>query len=576
MPTDVKRALRLLQQLKRVRLQQQRAPYAAAYPEEELDRDATVAQLIHLEQAARQRESATPGRIVTFTAAIGAPRADGSAFAPINPHLRNVLALRVVGGTVHHPAAPTFRAGIDDTIPFVYAQQWPLRRLRLHAGSLSAGGCLSVQFDMSAEASDSGDSTTSVVHRSFANVVALGSTVLVGVRTLSIDVGGAACLVVNSPEVPAGEGTLLSTADKRIKGTVSCDGTTLVGSGTSFASQLQKGDSLYVVERNTGRTHGVVVSAAPVAGDERVAVDGTSFGASYAWLDMDAYRVDLVRSAADGVCFPLLDALDALEWGAVGSFARSPEVTLCQEKESATRSKFMRAFSSGLGKGIELTPASDTAPPTFSRRVSASLVMRQSTMSMAEALFVCEGGLNHYARILEGAAVESTDEYVHVGSYGSQSSIYLRPPHSAAVTEIVMTFSSCSRNAGGVFGFRTDTDLRIKRQQSVISRDVFLAKRIGSTVAVICDELSASVGNTSGSGSAWFEYGAHEPDHLAQPSSTMSLAKSAVGAELVFNPPLALLPGLTLRFRSGGVAISADQLPVAQVLKLQATISAYR
>ena len=223
---------------------------------------------------------------------------------------------------------------------------------------------------------------------------------------------------------------------------------------------------------------------------------------------------------------------------------------------------------------MTLYPAS--TPPTFSRRVSAALVLRQSTMSMGEALFLWEGGLNHYARILEGASFESTDEYVHVGAYGNQSSIYLNPPLSSTVTEIVMAFSGCPTNAGGVFGFVSDADLCIKRHQSAVSRDVFLARRIGSTVAVMCEELSASVGNTSSSGSAWFEYGAHEPDHIAMPSSTMSLAKSAVGAELVFNPPLALLPGLTLRFCVGGVPISADQLPVSQVLKLQATVSAYR
>lgn len=73
-------------------------------------------------------------------------------------------------------------------------------------------------------------------------------------------------------------------ADTRLKGTVTCDGTTLTGVGTSFASQLQKGDSLYVVERDTNTKHVVVVTEAPEVGDETVAVDGAAFATAYAWV----------------------------------------------------------------------------------------------------------------------------------------------------------------------------------------------------------------------------------------------------------------------------------------------------
>ena len=354
MSADVQKAISLLHKLKRLQLQQQQAPLAAeraVLADETRDHEATVVELMHIEHASRQRELSTPGRFVTLTAAAGAPRADGTVFAPINPPLRNVRALRVIGGAVHHPAAPTFRTGVDDTIPFVYAQHWPLERMRLY-GSLSAAGCISVRFEMSAESSDSGDAAKSAMHRSLGNVVALQNTVLVGVQALSIDVGPSVSIVVSAPEAPAAEGALLSTTDKRIKGTVVCNGATLVGSGTSFASQLKKGDSIYVVERATGANHVVVVTGTPVSDSETVTVDGAVFGLSNAWVDTDAYRVDLVRSTAAGVSFPLGNTLEGLKWEAVGFFARSPVVTLCRRDEGPeTRSKFMLAFANALQGG---------------------------------------------------------------------------------------------------------------------------------------------------------------------------------------------------------------------------------
>lgn len=486
--------------------------------EEELMRQA----LLRNEAKSRVRESTGKARTLTLAVSFSladrgqgvapsasAPRVAALVKAALPRPLSQVRALRVVGGTLPHPLAPTFRRGHDDCVPLAYTQRWPVDKLRMRLvgddTQQQQGSRQLLSFSAAIDVAPAGLAAT--VSSCFVGAAASGGRALrdvMLVRLLGMD--DASTLAVGAATAPTPTGTRYAF--------VSSDYTAYWLGSADARALSGRDEQLYVL-----------IHAAP--------------GSLHKWsAGARAYegKGDFLQAVAGGGYAHLLSWSAAYPTSHVAAAA-------------------VTAFVAAVTTGVVATATTAVSAAVLERTAVATLQFQpHATLQRDQAAFVLESAVNHYAKVLElgTASAETTDEYLHLGTYGEHIAFMLDPPASAAVTRVVFAFGSAAdgkvRSAAAVFGLSAGSDFVIERGKTkgVLAPHCFMYHRTGRTMRVVCSEvLTSRIG--SDDEQRWFDYGGYHEQAQADPSATLSLPTGSYGG-VEFSPELPALRALTLQF----------------------------
>lgn len=547
--------LRDLQELRQLKLARSRVVgilggnRGGQWRTEQYEQDRLTASLLKNEAQARQREAQAKLRVVRTTVAFRLDARGGAAVRAELPRpLARVRALRVVGGTVPHPLARTFRDGQDDCVPLGYTQRWEVTRLRLRlSGDVEGGEVAPPLF--------SADSTKARVHI----VATQGGKVSFAVDAPEFNDANKAkpvATVAFSAAVDAGPEGLGDTLATYFTNAAAAGGEALRDVMT--ASLVRLPEALLVCTAEDGvlsppphalftmavtgqfAAYWMAVADAEAAmrtsGSTFILIQATEASARSA----AQARLRTVGSAdADG----LLTSDDLMAWS--GTYAPS-------HRASTALSRFVSALTE-RPLAFERVNATSTKGVLLERTATASLQFEQTTLARDEAAFVLEGAVNHYAQVLElgVAASSSSTKYLHVGTYGERVSGVLDPPATAKAHRVSFRFRSgvdSDRQAAAVFGFEPGKDVVFERGRDhvVVAPRPFMHHRSGQLVRVACEQVESRVGGADAR-AGWFEYGTYHEQAQTEPMITTNLPTGSYG-DTAFSPELRLLRHLDLKF----------------------------
>lgn len=560
--------LRDLQELRQLKLARSRVvsilggSRGGQWRSEQQEQDRLTASLLKNEAQARQREASAKLRVVRTTVTFRlSARGGASVRAQLPRPLERVRTLRVVGGTVPHPLARTFRHGQDDCVPLAYTQRWNVTRMRLrlsgevvggdvapplfsadpakarvhilstHGGLVSfavdapefndankAKAEISVTFSARVDAGPEGLGDALATY--FTNAAAAGGAALRDVMTASlVGLRDARALLVCTPE-----DALASAPPNALF--------SLVESGKFAAYWMAVGDAEALMR--TSATTFIMFTATEASA--RLAAQART------------RTVGATDSSDHGLLMDNGTAGALMEWsGAYGPAHRA----------NMAIASFVSAIRAGP-LSFDRLNATSAHGPLIERTATASLQFEQTTLARDEAAFVLQGAVNHYAQVLELGAV-ATDRtslsasrtYLHVGSYGERVAAVLDPPDTAVVHELSFRFSfgvDADRQAAAIFGFEPGKDVVFARgkDQVVVAPRPYMHHRSGQLVRLACEQVESRVGGADAQ-QGWFDYGTYHEQAQAEPMTTTNLPTGSYG-ETTFSPELRVLRHLDLRF----------------------------
>lgn len=555
--------LRDLQELRQLKLARSRVVgilggnRGGQWRTEQYEQDRLTASLLKNEAQARQREAQAKLRVVRTTVAFRLDARGGAAVRAELPRpLARVRALRVVGGTVPHPLARTFRDGQDDCVPLAYTQRWEVARLRLRLSGVVVGGEVAPPLF-------SADPTKARVHI----VATQGGKVSFAVDAPEFNdanIANSMASVAFSAAVDAGPEGLGDTLATCFTDAAAAGGEALRDVMTTSLVGLPEARALLVCTAEDG------VSPPPHA-LFTTAVTGQF--AAY-WMTIADAEAAMLTSAST---FILIQATEASARSTAQARLRtvgSTDAAAADHGLLATDDALVgwsgryapsHRASTALSRFVsELTErplvfervnatSTTTKGVLIERTATASLQFGQTTLARDEAAFVLEGAVNHYAQVLElgVAASSSSTKYLHVGTYGERVSAVLDPPATAKVHRVSFRFRSSvdsDRQAAAVFGFEPGKDVVFARGRDhvVVAPRPFMHHRSGQLVRVACEQVESRVGGADAR-AGWFEYGTYHEQAQTEPMITTNLPTGSYG-DTAFSPELRVLRHLDLKF----------------------------
>lgn len=524
---------------------------------EQYEQDRLTASLLKNEAQARQREAKAKLRVVRTTVAFRLDaRGGGAVRAELPRPLARVRALRVVGGTVPHPLARTFRDGQDDCVPLGYTQRWEVTRLRLRLSGVVDGGDVApplfsadptkarvhivatqggkVSFAVDAPEFNDANKAKPVATVAFSAAVdagpeGLGDT-LATYFTNAAAAGGEALrdvMTASLVRLPEARALLVCTAEDGVLSPPPHALFTMAVTGQFAAYWMAVGDAEAAMQ--TSASTFILIEATEASARSAAQARSRTVGSA------DAEAADHGLLTSDD---------DLMAWS--GSYAPS-------HRASTALSRFVSALTERPLAFERVNATSTTTKGVLlERTATASLQFGQTTLARDEAAFVLEGAVNHYAQVLElGVAASSSTKYLHVGTYGERVSGVLDPPATATAHQVSFRFRSgvdSDRQAAAVFGFEPGKDVVFERGRDhvVVAPRPFMHHRSGQLVRVACEQVESRVGGADAR-AGWFEYGTYHEQAQTEPMITTNLPTGSYG-DTAFSPELRLLRHLDLKF----------------------------
>jgi hypothetical protein len=213
--------------------------------------------LISVEREARTRDVES-SRVMQRTLVFGEAHAvDGSVTAKLHPPLKNVRSVQVIGGVLHHPSSPTFRANIEDSITFVYVQELKIHRVRMSIPAANPKtDTLQLQLKVSPDPNDHRDAGQCAVRRQLTDLKAHDRTSVQGGATFSFP---RLAIVVRGGSAPALTGaayTLQKTGAFRVDVFVAPHSVTFAGDCAVLTQKEETEEGQWTEDTANGRFAG--------------------------------------------------------------------------------------------------------------------------------------------------------------------------------------------------------------------------------------------------------------------------------------------------------------------------------